>query len=156
FRALSSDEQALGGLVRNLNTTFAAFAAQDQNLRATIPAIDNVVRVGSPALDQLDNALPSLRQFAHDALPATKSSLPTIEKSMPFVTQARGLAQPSELRGLAADLRPTMPSLAKLNAETVPFLQQSRALSACTSNVLAPLGNKPIPDPIFNIPGSTL
>jgi hypothetical protein len=154
FRSLSSDEQALGDLVTNLNTTFAAFASQDQNLRAAIPALDNVLKVGNPALGSLNDALPSVRQFARDALPATKSSLPTIEESMPFVTQARGLVQKSELRGLAADLRPTIPALAKLNANTTPFLDESRALSACTSKVLVPLVNKPIPDPVFNIPDS--
>jgi phospholipid/cholesterol/gamma-HCH transport system substrate-binding protein len=155
FHSLSADEAALGGLVTNLNRTFAAFASQDQNLRAAIPALDRVVRVGYPALGSLNSALPSLRQFARQALPAAKSSLPTIEASMPFVTQARLLVRKSELRGLVADLRPTIPALAKLNANTVPFLQQSRALSACTSNVLVPLSNKPIPDPVFNIPNST-
>jgi virulence factor Mce-like protein len=155
FRALSENEQALGDLVTNLNTTFAAFASQDRNLRAAIPALDNVIKVGNPALASLNDALPSLRQFARDALPAARSSLPTIEQSMPFVTQARGLVSKSELRGLAADLRPTIPALAKLNANTIPFLEQSRALSACTSNVLVPFANKPIPDPIFNIPNST-
>jgi virulence factor Mce-like protein len=155
FRSLSADEQALGDLVTNLNTTFAAFASQDQNLRAAIPALDNVIKVGNPALASLNDSLPSLRQFARDALPATKSSLPTIEQSMPFVTQARALVSKSELRGLAADLRPTIPALARLNTNTIPFLEQSRALSACTSNVLVPLANKPIPDPVFNIPNST-
>src|SRR4051812_18259497 len=155
FGSLSADEQSLGDLVTNLNTTFAAFASQDQNLRAAIPALDNVLKVGNPALASLNSALPSLRQFARDALPATKSSLPTIEQSIPFVTQARGLVSKAELRGLAADLRPTIPALAKLNAATIPFLEQGRALSACTSNILVPLSNKPIPDPIFNIPNST-
>jgi virulence factor Mce-like protein len=155
FHSLSADEGALGGLVTNLNRTFAAFASQDQNLRAAIPALDNVIKVGDPALADLNNALPSLRRFARTALPATRSSLPTIEASMPFVTQARLLVRKSELRGLAADLRPTIPALAKLNANTVPFLQQSRALSACTSKLLVPWANKPIPDPVFNIPNSS-
>ncbi|HEX6712655.1 MAG TPA: MlaD family protein [Thermoleophilaceae bacterium] len=155
FKSLSADEQALGDLVTNLNVTFGAFASQDQNLRAAIPALDNVLKVGSPALASLNDALPSLRRFAHDALPATKSSLPTIEQSMPFVTQARRLVSKAELRGLAKDLRPTIPALAKLNSSTIPFLDQSRALSACTSNVLVPFANKPIPDPIFDVPNST-
>ena len=155
FKSLSSDEQALGDLVTNLNTTFNAFASQDQNLRAAIPALDNVIKVGSPALASLNDSLPSLRQFARDALPAAKSSLPTIEQSMPFVTQARRLVSKPELRGLVKDLRPTIPALAKLNAGTIPFLDQSRALSACTSNVLAPLATKEIPDPVFNIPNSS-
>jgi phospholipid/cholesterol/gamma-HCH transport system substrate-binding protein len=149
FRSLSSDETALADLVTNLNTTFAAFASQDQNLRAAIPALDNVLKVGNPALASLNDALPSLRQFARDALPATRSSLPTINASMPFVTQARGLVSKAELRGLAQDLRPTIPALARLNANTIPFLEQGRALSACTTNVLAPFATKPIPDPDF-------
>jgi virulence factor Mce-like protein len=153
--SLTHNEQALGDLVTNLNTTFAAFASQDQNLRATIPALDNVLKVGNPALASINDALPSVRRFAHDALPAAKSSLPTIEQSMPFVTQARRLVRKSELRGLVADLRPTIPALAKLNANLTPFLDQSRALSACTSNVLAPFATKPIPDPVFDIPNSS-
>jgi phospholipid/cholesterol/gamma-HCH transport system substrate-binding protein len=155
FHSLSEDEGQIADLVTNLNTTFAAFASQDRNLRAAIPALDNVLKVGNPALASLNNALPSLRQFSRDALPSAKSSLPTIEASMPFVTQARGLVSKAELRGLAKDLRPTIPSLAKLNANTIPFLDQSRALSACTSNVLVPLTSKEIPDPDFPIPGST-
>jgi phospholipid/cholesterol/gamma-HCH transport system substrate-binding protein len=154
FGSLSADQKSLGDLVTNLNTTFAAFASRDQSLRAAIPALDNVIKVGSPALKSLNDTLPSLRQFARDALPAAKSSLPTIEQSMPWVTQARRLVSKAELRGLVADLRPTIPALAKLNANTVPFLQESRALSACTSNVLVPFANKPIPDPVFNIPNS--
>lgn len=154
FRSLSTDQQALADLVTNLNKTFGAFASQQQNLEATIPALDRVLKVGDPALASLNSALPSLRQFARDALPSAKSSLPTIEASMPFVTQARGLVSKPELRGLVADLRPTIPALAKLNAETVPFLEQSRALSACTSSFLVPFSNKPTPDPDFNIPNS--
>jgi virulence factor Mce-like protein len=153
--SLSADERSLADLVTNLNTTFAAFASKDQSLRAAIPALDNVINVGNPALASLNDSLPSLRQFARDALPAARSSRPTIEQSMPFVTQARALVSEKELRGLARDLRPTIPALAKLNANTIPFLDQSRALSACTSNVLVPFANKPIPDPVFNIPNSS-
>lgn len=153
--SLADDDEALTALVSNLNTTFAAFASEDQNLRAAIPALDRVLKVGQPALASLNDTLPALRQFARDALPAARSSLPTIEQSMPFITQARRLVSRSELRGLAADLRPTIPALAKLNAATIPFLEQSRALSACTSNVLVPFANKPIPDPVFNIPNAT-
>ena len=155
FNSLSANPQALSDLVTNLNRTFAAFASQSANLEAAIPALDRVLKVGDPALASLNDALPSLRSFAHKALPAAKSSLPTINASMPFVTQARALVSKPELRGLVADLRPTIPSLAKLNAETVPFLQESRALSACTSDFLVPFSNKPIPDPVLNIPNST-
>lgn len=147
--SLAADEEALKGLVTNLNVTFRAFNSENQNLEDTIPALDRVLKVGNPALASLNDALPSLRAFARDALPATKSSLPTINASFPFVQQARKLVSKAELRGLAKDLRPTIPVLAKLNAATVPFLDESRALSACTTDVLAPWAVKTTPDPDF-------
>jgi hypothetical protein len=54
-----------------------------------------------------------------------------------------------ELRGLVADLRPTIPALARLNRSTIPLLNENRALSACQNNVLLPFAKAPIPDPDF-------
>jgi hypothetical protein len=51
----------------------------------------------------------------------------------------------SELRGLAADLRQAVPSLVDLNHRLIPALRQLRALSSCTSNVLVPFVESPIP-----------
>jgi phospholipid/cholesterol/gamma-HCH transport system substrate-binding protein len=147
--ALASNPAILKDLVTQLNVTFAAFAREDSALRATIPALRDVLRVGTPALVSLDSALPSLRAFARDALPGTISSGPTIDASLPFVHQARLLVRPEELGGLVADLRPTIPALARLNRATIPFLNENRALSACQNNVLLPFAKEPIPDPDF-------
>jgi hypothetical protein len=57
--------------------------------------------------------------------------------------------RPQELRGLVADLRPTIPALARLTRATIPFLDEGRALSACQNNVLLPFAKEPIPDPDF-------
>jgi hypothetical protein len=149
FSELASNPAILKDLVTQLNVTFAAFAREDAPLRATIPALRDVLRVGTPALVSLDSALPSLRAFARDALPGTISSGPTIDASLPFVRQARLLVRPQELRGLVADLRPTIPALARLNRSTIPFLDEGRALSACQNNVLLPFSKTPIPDPDF-------
>jgi phospholipid/cholesterol/gamma-HCH transport system substrate-binding protein len=147
FAALARDENALKGLVTNFNVTAAAFARQDAALEASIPALRDVLRVGSPALASLNNALPSLRRFARDALPGVRSSGPTIDASFPFISQVRRLFSRAELRGLAADLRTAIPRLARLNARTIPFLAQSRTLSACTNEVLLPFVNDTIPSP---------
>jgi virulence factor Mce-like protein len=147
--ALASNPAILKDLVTQLNVTFAAFAREDSALRATIPALRDVLRVGTPALVSLDSALPSLRAFARDALPGTISSGPTIDASLPFIRQARLLVRQEELRGLVADLRPTIPALARLNRGTIPFLDENRALSACQNNVLLPFAKEPIPDPDF-------
>ncbi|MEA2423199.1 MAG: phospholipid/cholesterol/gamma-HCH transport system substrate-binding protein, partial [Thermoleophilaceae bacterium] len=138
--------QELRGLVADLRPTIPALARLN---RATIPALRDVLRVGTPALVSLDSALPSLRAFARDALPGTISSGPTIDASLPFIRQVRLLVRPQELRGLVADLRPTIPALARLNRTTIPFLNEGRALSACQNNVLLPFAKTPIPDPDF-------
>jgi len=149
FKSLDADPTALKDLITNLNTTTLAFARQDQALQQTIPDLRDVLAVGRPALDSLNRALPHLRNFAIDALPGTKSSGPTIDASMPFVRQARLLVSKPELRGLVSDLVPTVPALAKLNHDSIPFLDENRTLSACTNKVLVPFATTPIPDPDF-------
>ena len=69
FAALVKDEGALKGLVTNFNVTAGALAREDVALAASIPALRDTLRIGYPALGSLDAALPSLRAFAHDALP---------------------------------------------------------------------------------------
>jgi phospholipid/cholesterol/gamma-HCH transport system substrate-binding protein len=149
FAELGANPAILKDLITQLRITFGALAREDVALRQTIPALRDVLTVGRPALVSLDRALPSLRAFARDALPGTISSLPTINASLPFIHQARLLVRPQELRGLVADLRPTIPALARLNRSQIPFLDESRALAACTNNVLLPFAKTPIPDPDF-------
>jgi phospholipid/cholesterol/gamma-HCH transport system substrate-binding protein len=149
FRALGRHEQNLKDLVSNFNTTAAAFAREDAALEAAIPELRDVLREGEPALRSLNGSLPSLRAFARDALPGTRSSGPTLDAALPFIRQARLLVRRRELRGLAADLRVTIPALARLNANTIPFLAENRALSSCQNNVVLPFAKTPIPDPDF-------
>src|SRR3954468_22479108 len=146
FAALDADEGALQGLVTNFNTTAAAFASQDQALSASVPALRDTLRDAQPALASLNNALPSIRSFAVEALPAARSSGPTLDAALPFIRQARLLMRPSELRGLAAELRRQVPNLVALNRSSVPVLNETRALSACTNQVLIPFIRSPIPN----------
>ena len=147
FAALVKDENALKGLVTNFNVTAAAFAREDVALSQAVPALRDTLKIGYPALGSLDAALPSLRAFAHDALPGVRSSDPTLAASMPFITQARLLMGEDELRGTARVLRQTIPDLVKFDKTSVPFLRQQRALSACTNNVLVPFMGLKIPNP---------
>jgi phospholipid/cholesterol/gamma-HCH transport system substrate-binding protein len=146
FRALVEDERALKDLVTNFNVTAGAFAREDEALEASIPELRDTLRVAQPALRSLNDSLPSLRAFARDALPGTRSSDETLAASMPFIRQARKLVSRRELRGLAAELRRQIPNLVALNETSVPVLEQSRALSACTNDVLVPFVNLTIPD----------
>jgi len=147
FAALVEDEGALKGLVTNLNLTAGAFAREDQALERSLPALRDTLRAARPALGSLNGALPSLRRFAADALPGVRSTPETLDASTPFIRQARLLFRRSELRGAARQLRRHMPSLVRLNARTVPVLEEGRGLSACTNQVLVPFANAPIPFP---------
>ena len=143
--ALTTDAEALKDLVTNFNRTAAAFAREDAALSASIPALRNVLVVGQPALGSLNDALPSLRTFAVEALPGVRSSEPALEASIPFITELRGLVGPDELRGAARELRLRLPALVRLNRQSVPLLEQGRALSACTNDVLVPFAQSRIP-----------
>ncbi len=59
--ALTVDPDALQGLVTNVNTTAGALAREDVSLAASIPALRDLLKTGSPALASLNDALPSLR-----------------------------------------------------------------------------------------------
>src|SRR3954468_4318121 len=149
FGALSRDERALGDLVTSFDVTAAAFAREDDSLRATMPALRALLVTGTPALQSVDGALPSVRAFSRDALPAAQTSGPAIDASLPFVRQSRALLSRPELRGLAADLRPTVPALVRLNEGSRGLFREQGLLSSCTSNVLVPLATKGVPDPDF-------
>jgi phospholipid/cholesterol/gamma-HCH transport system substrate-binding protein len=147
FAALVKDEHSLKDLVTNFNVTAGALAREDVALAASIPALRDTLRVGQPALASLNSALPSLRAFAHDALPGVRSSDETLDASLPFIRQARLLMSEDELRGTARVLRRTIPDVVAFNKTSLPFLSETRALSACTNNVLVPFMGLEIPNP---------
>jgi virulence factor Mce-like protein len=149
FGALSSNTRALKTLVTSLRRVAGGFAREDDNLRLTIARLRRVIVVGEPALRSLNGAFPSLRAFAREALPAARSSSPTLDAQIPFIRQARRLVSRDELRGLVAELRPTVPLLVRLNRRSTVGFEQTRALASCQNNVLLPFARTPIPDPDF-------
>lgn len=146
---LDRNRRQLKSLITDLGTTAAAFAQRDQDLRQAISELPRTLRVGRPALRALNDALPSLRRFTASLRPGVRSSGPAFDAQIPFVRQLRGLVQQSELRGLAADLRPTVPALAQLNKATIPLLEQTRAASSCQNEVILPWTKDTVPDPDF-------
>jgi phospholipid/cholesterol/gamma-HCH transport system substrate-binding protein len=147
--ALDQDEAALKGLVTNFNITAGALAREDVPLEQSVPALRDTLAVATPALRNVNAALPTLRAFSREALPGVRSSNPTLAASMPFITQARLLVRPSELRGTAAVLRRYIPSFVRLNRVSVGLLAENRQLSACTNKVLVPFVESRVPDPDF-------
>jgi phospholipid/cholesterol/gamma-HCH transport system substrate-binding protein len=145
--ALDSDEAALQGLVSNFTTVTGSFAAEDESLRQGIAKLPDVLDAAEPAFENLNASFPALRAFSREALPGVRSTAPAIHAATPFIEQVRELVAPDELRGLVADLRPTIPDLARLTARTKPFLAQARAASSCFNEVVIPWSNDRVNGP---------
>src|SRR5205807_2229423 len=92
FAALSTTPAVLQSLIVNLNITAGAFARQESALSATVPLLRDGLRIGTPTLARLNNALPTLRPFARAARPGSTGQ--------PFYKEA-----PRGLVGLAGESR---------------------------------------------------
>lgn len=152
-QATDRDPPHLRNLIADFDTVAGALASQHAALTATIEQLPRTLNAALPALQAVDAALPPVNRLAAQALPAVRSSGPTIDASLPFLHQSSLLFSPPELRGLIADLRPTIPSLAQLNAELVPLYQGVRLASSCQNQVILPWSTMTVPDPRFAASG---
>jgi len=147
--ALTRNKRQLQDLIRDLRITAGAFAQEGDELQRAIDELPRTLRTGQTALAALNDAFPPLRRFVADLRPGVRSSLASINAQIPFIRQLRLLVQPSELRGLARDLRPTIPALVRLNKATIPLLEQVRPASSCQNEVILPWTLDKIEDPDF-------
>ncbi len=69
FGALASRPEQLKDLVTDLSSVAGALASQDSALAESVPALDDTLRVGYPALADVDAALPALRRVLHRGAP---------------------------------------------------------------------------------------
>jgi phospholipid/cholesterol/gamma-HCH transport system substrate-binding protein len=149
--ALDAHPQHLESLITDFNTTANAFARENTALENTIVQLPRTLAAAIPAFNALNAAFPPLRQLARALIPGVKSTGPMVDASLPFVTQLNDLVQPSELRGLTADLRPTVPALANLTNETIPLMRdQVRPAASCVVNIIHPWSELTVPDSNFN------
>jgi phospholipid/cholesterol/gamma-HCH transport system substrate-binding protein len=145
-RELNANSSDLQGLISNLNTVSGSFAADQASLREAIIELPRTLAVGRPTLYKLNRDFPALRAFAREALPGVKAANPALDYANPWIGQLRQLISQNELRGLVDDLRPTIPDLAALSHDSLPFLEESRALASCFNNVVIPWSNTEIPN----------
>jgi phospholipid/cholesterol/gamma-HCH transport system substrate-binding protein len=160
--ALDTHPQNLKNLVTDFNTTAAAFARQNVALEQAVAELPKTLGVAIPTFNALNsdfcagahvpNCAPGpLPKFAKALIPGVKSTGPMVDASLPFLSQLRQLVQPAELGGLTHDLSFTVPALAKLTVETIPFMKnQIRPSSSCVANVIYPWSQLTLNDPHFN------
>jgi phospholipid/cholesterol/gamma-HCH transport system substrate-binding protein len=149
--AFDTHPQNLENLITDFNTTANAFARENTSLEQTVAELPKTLSAAIPAFNALNAAFPPLRAFARAMVPGVKSTGPMVDASLPFVTQLNDLVQPSELRGLTADLRPTVPALAKLTKDTIPLMRNEvRPTASCVVNIIYPWSQLTVPDDTFN------
>jgi phospholipid/cholesterol/gamma-HCH transport system substrate-binding protein len=149
--SLSEHPDDLESLITRLELTAHAFARQNSALAAAVGELPRTLAAATPSLQQLDSALGPLERLSRDLVPGVRSAGPTITASLPFIAQLRKLVEPSELRGLTAELSPTIPALAKLTKETIPLMAKGvRPLSSCVANVIYPWSKLTLNDGTFS------
>ena len=151
--ALDRNAEALKSLITDFNVTAAAFAREDSSLREAVAELPRTLRAGQPALAALNASFPDLRALARELTPGVRNSDEAIDASTPLVAQLRRLVGEDELKGLVSDLRPAVPSLARLSTRSVDLFKEVRRASSCTNEVLLPWANDTVPDPNFPATG---
>ncbi|HVE69047.1 MAG TPA: MlaD family protein [Solirubrobacteraceae bacterium] len=151
--AFDRDPDALKSLITDFATTANALAVESANLSALINELPRTLRTGYRALGSLNAAFPAFRRFIAAMRPAARSARPALDAALPFVTQLRLLMGRTELRGLASELRQTVPDLVRLNRGAVPLQHQIRALSSCQNHVAIPWSSDTVPDAAFPAKG---
>jgi phospholipid/cholesterol/gamma-HCH transport system substrate-binding protein len=141
---LSRNEQALRNLITNLRTVTGSFAAENRALGRTVELLPDFLAEGPPTFTRINQALPSLRAFAREALPGVRKSPEALRAQMPLLAELRGLMSRDELRGLVARLRPTVPALAQLARGNIELFTQQRAFSSCFNEVIIPWSNSTV------------
>jgi phospholipid/cholesterol/gamma-HCH transport system substrate-binding protein len=149
--AIDAHPQRLKSLITDFDTTANAFARVQGSLQDTVVQLPRALAAAIPAFNALNAAFPPLDKLASALIPGVKSTGPTIDASLPFISQLNALVQPSELRGLTADLKPTVPALAALTNDTIPLMKNEvRPASSCVVNVIHPWSELTVPDSHFN------
>ncbi len=147
FRGLSRNPEALSDLVTNLRRVSGAFAVEDAALALAIERLPGFLAEGEPTFKALNEALPSVRAFAREALPGVRLSPEALRAGRPMLEQVRGLMSRSELRGLVARLRPTIPQLTRLAEANVGLFTEQRAFSSCFNEVIVPWSHSTVEPP---------
>jgi phospholipid/cholesterol/gamma-HCH transport system substrate-binding protein len=162
--ALNAHPQSLKSLITDFNTTAGAFARENVALQNTLQELPRTLAAAIPAFDAVNRVLCSgaagpppcspgpVPQLAKTLIPGVKSTGPMVDATLPFISQLRQLVQPSELRGLTADLSRTVPALAKLTVDSIPLFKNGvRPASSCVANVIYPWSQLTLHDKHFNV-----
>jgi len=148
-KALARNESQLQDFVTNFNTTMAALASRQSELRQTISLLAPTLRNADKAFDSLNASFPNTRAFARELIPGVKETPATIDASYPWIAQTRKLVSKAELGGLVDELRPATADLSRLVDASLTALPQADLVAQCVVNTILPTGDIKIEDGQF-------
>ena len=147
-RGLGRNEGALQDLVTNLRIFSGSFAAEDAALGQAIEELPDTLEAARPGVREPQRRLPAAARVRPRGAARRRARRPRRSTRRPrSSTRCAPLVSERELRGLVADLRPTIPRARELAHRTIPFLEQARALSSCFNEVVIPWSNDTV-DPV--------
>ena len=145
---ISARSANLGNLLSGFNQTMGAFAAQQNNLKATFSDLNRTLSVAGPTLTDLDRTLGPLKQFAIAIRPALVKAPGILDDATPLFNAADRLLAPSVAPVLLRELSPALTSLDLPRGLASPFsmaLQtKQRCLSSPSERSSARASNTPI------------
>ena len=147
FAALGEQPGGPQGARDRPNATAGAMARQDEALAAAVPALQDTLRVGYPALGALNAALPTLRAFSREALPGCAPRCRRSTPRSPWFGQAHGLVQQRRAEGPRSRPAPGRAEPRAAEQQLMPFLNRLRALSSCTNQRACALRGVEDPEP---------
>lgn len=148
-KALARNEGSLKDLVTNFNITLAALASRRTELRRSIALLGPTLEHTDSALTHLNASFPNTRAFAREILPGVRETPATIDAAQPWIAQTRKLLGPTELGGLAKELKPATVDLARLADGSLTALPQADLVSQCVTHEILPVGDIKIQDGPF-------
>ena len=153
-RGLDRSPARLKSLIADFNTAAGAFAREAGSLEDGDrgAAADAARRAARPGGAERQPA-PAAALRPRPAPEHSRVRRDDRRVACPFLRQASALVSREELRGLAADLRPTVPPLVRLTRRTPGLLEELRAGSGCENEVLHAWSNDTVPDPNFPASG---
>jgi virulence factor Mce-like protein len=136
--ALGRSEVSLRGLLSNFDTTAAAFDDRRGDLGAAVAELPSTLRASRTALAALRTALPPTQRAAR-GLTAGVAELPaTIRASGPWFDAAGALVAPTELGGIARDLRASAANVDAIVRGQTRVATAADATARCGTNVVLP------------------
>lgn len=145
--ALGRDRPALGSLVSGFASTSAALADRQDELAATIRGLDRLTARAPADLRAIIDSGPQTRALVRELRPALREAPPTLDLTLPFLRQARGLLRDRELPALVRSTRPVVDSLASFAPVGARALGELADPVSCLVDNAVPVLKSSVDDP---------